>query len=314
MAYMTAPAVTKTNAPLPLPENAAAEPFVSVVIPHYNDLAALTNCVRLLEQQTYPRARFEIIVADNNSKCGLDAVRAAAPTATVTLASEQGAGPARNVGISISSGEIIALIDSDCQPDSQWLRRGVEALGAFDFVGGKVIASCRDAQRPNPVEAFEMVFALDFKRYIEKVGFTGTGNMFVSRGVFDAVGPFRSGLSEDMEWSFRARAKGYRIGYAPLAVVEHPARRDWSDLRVRWTRMLEERYLLVSEQSFGRLKWAVMTLLMPASIAPHAWRVLRSDRLPRLNDKLGAISVLAKLRIWRIGKMLSLLLGADSRR
>lgn len=304
---MTALAATKTNAPLQMAEE--SEPFVSVVIPHYNDLAALANCVRLLEQQTYPRARFEIVIADNNSKCGLEAVRLAAPTAIVTLASEQGAGPARNVAISISSGEIIALIDSDCQPDGQWLRRGVEALGSFDFIGGTVIASCRDPQRPNAVEAFEMVFAFDFKRYIEKVGFTGTGNMFVSRRVFDAVGPFRSGLSEDMEWSFRARDKGYRIGYAPLALVQHPARREWKDLRVRWTRMLEERYLLVSEQSFGRVKWAAMMLLMPVSIAPHAWRVLRSDRLPRLKDKLGAIFVLAKLRIWRIGKMLELLLG-----
>jgi glycosyltransferase involved in cell wall biosynthesis len=314
MAYMTASAETETSAPLRSASDAAAEPFVSVVIPHYNDLAALANCVRLLERQTYPRACFEIVVADNNSKCGLDAVRSAAPTAIVTLASEQGAGPARNVGISVSSGQIIALIDSDCQPDSQWLRRGVEALGGFDFIGGTVIATSRDPQRPNPVEAFEMVFAFDFKRYIEKVGFTGTGNMFVSRRVFDAVGGFRSGVAEDMEWSFRARAKGYSLGYASRAVVRHPARVEWRDLQARWSRMLEEEHLLACEQPFGRLKWAAMTLLMPASIVPHAWRVLRSDRLPRFKDKLGAISVLAKLRIWRTGEMSRLLLGGVSRR
>lgn len=301
------------NIPLRVKDDAVTTPFVSVVIPHYNDLAGLTNCVRLLEQQTYPRDRFEIVVADNNSKCGLDAVRSAAPTAIVTPAPEQGAGPARNVGISASSGQLIALIDSDCAPDSEWLRRGVDALGAFDFVGGKVIPTCRD-DRPNAVEAFEMVFAFDFKRYIEKVGFTGTGNMFVSRRVFDAVGPFRSGLSEDMEWSFRARAQGYRLGYAPLAVVRHPARREWRDLKARWSRMLEEQYLFYCEQSFGRLKWAATTLLMPASIVPHTWRVLRSNRLTRFQDRVGSIFVLTKLRIWRTGKMFLLMFRDLSRR
>jgi hypothetical protein len=62
-----------------------------------------------------------------------------------------------------------------------------------------------DRRRPNPVEAFEMVFAFDFERYMNRVGFTGTGNMFLWRKVFDAVGPFRNGVAEDMASSFRAR-------------------------------------------------------------------------------------------------------------
>ncbi len=291
----------------------AAEPYVSVVIPHYNDLAALRNCVDLLERQTYPRDRFEIVIADNNSKCGLDAVRQAAPTAIVTSAPEQGAGPARNVGVSISSGELIALIDSDCQPDGEWLRRGVEALRSFDFAGGRVIATCRDERRPNAVEAFELVFAFNFKRYIEKAGFTGTGNMFVSRAVFEAVGPFRAGVSEDIDWSRRARAKGYRLGYAPLAIVRHPARREWHELRARWSRMLEERYLLQREQRFGRMRWAAAALITPASVIPHAWILVRSDRLPRLQNKVESIAVLVRLRVWRTGKMFLLLLRGAGR-
>jgi glycosyltransferase involved in cell wall biosynthesis len=221
----------------------------------------------------------------------------------VTPAPEQGAGPARNAGIAASSGALIALIDSDCEPDGDWLRRGVEALKAFDFIGGTVIATSQDPQRPNAVEAFEMVFAFNFKRYIEKVGFTGTGNMFVSKDVFDAVGPFRSGVAEDMEWSFRARDKGYRLGHAPLAIVRHPARRDWRELKARWSRMLDEEYLLACERPFGRLKWAAVTLAMPFSIVPHAWHVMRSDRLQHLKDKIGSIAVLTRLRIWRTGKM-----------
>lgn len=289
----------------------AAATFVSVVIPHYNDLSALTECVRLLELQTYPRDRFEIIVADNNSACGLAAVRSAAPAAIVVPAPIQGAGPARNAGVAASAGEILAFIDSDCAPGREWLERGVASLGNFDFSGGKVIVSSRDPERPSAVEAFEMVFAFDFKRYIEKVGFTGTGNMFVPRKMFDVVGPFRFGLSEDMEWSFRARDKGFKLGFAPEAVVRHPARRDWRELKLRWSRMVREQYLLACERPFGRLRWAAAALAMPASIAPHAWRLLRTDRLQRLRDRFASMMVLIRLRIWRSGAMLrQLTLGA----
>src|SRR5260370_33327027 len=50
------------------PESVA--PSVSVIIPHYNDLANLERCMRLLAAQSLPLSQFEIVVADNNSRCG----------------------------------------------------------------------------------------------------------------------------------------------------------------------------------------------------------------------------------------------------
>ena len=176
----------------------AALPLVSVVIPHYNSLATLKNCVSLLDRQTFCRDRFEIIVADNNSSCGMDAVRGAAPAAKVIRANEQGAGPARNAGVAASKGSILAFIDSDCLPNFDWIEKGVAAIQAYDFIGGHVIVTSEDPLRPNPIEAFEMVFAFDCERYINRVGFTVTANMVVWRKVFDAVGPFRNGVAEDM--------------------------------------------------------------------------------------------------------------------
>ena len=288
-------------------------PFVSVVIPHYDDLQALANCVDLVEKQDYPRELFEIIVADNNSRCGLPAVQSAVPTAMVVPAPIQGAGPARNVGVSVSSGDVLGFIDSDCAPERDWISRAVESLDAFDFIGGNVVTTCSDPERPTAVEAFEMVFAFDFRRYIEKAGFTGTGNMFVRKDVFDEVGPFRSGISEDIEWSLRAGRKGYRLGYAAGVVVRHPARRNWDQLRARWSRMLAEQHALACEQPFGRCKWAGAALLMPVSIIPHTWRLMRSDRLRHAKDRLGGTWVLAKLRIWRTKKMLNLLASGPAK-
>ena len=48
---------------------------VSVVVPHYQDLERLDRCLAALEQQSMARDRYEIIVADNMSACGPDAVR-----------------------------------------------------------------------------------------------------------------------------------------------------------------------------------------------------------------------------------------------
>lgn len=280
------------------------QPFVSVVIPHFNDRANLRLCYERLLAQTWPRERFEIVIADNNSSGGVDAVRAVAPEALVVAAPIQGAGPARNAGVAASRGEILAFLDSDCMAEPDWLAQGVAALRGFDFVGGQVITLVRDPTRPTPVEAFEKVFNFDFRRYIQEVGFTGTGNMFVPRDIFDKVGGFRSGVSEDVDWSFRARRLGYRIGYADLAVVGHPARRTWAELEHRWARLVAEHYATAGEQRHGRLLFTLKALAMPISVIPHAAKVLFSPRLPDTRARLGAIEVLIRLRLWRAWRML----------
>jgi GT2 family glycosyltransferase len=281
-------------------------PFVSVIIPHFNDLAGLRLCHAKLLAQTYPRDRFEIVVADNNSRSGLEPVQLVAPTAHVILAPIQGAGPARNAGVARSNGDILAFLDSDCVPDPDWLAAGVAALGRYDFVGGEVVTFAALPARPTAVEAFEIVFNFNFQRYIEEVGFTGTGNMFVPRDVFEQVGGFRSGVSEDMDWSFRARSQGYRLGYAEAARVGHPARKTWTELERRWSRIVAEHFTLVRERRFGRAMFALKAAFMPASILPHTARVVCSPRLSGARSKLGAILVLARLRTWRGIRMLKL--------
>jgi glycosyltransferase involved in cell wall biosynthesis len=292
----------------PNPSHAAPRAFVSVIVPHYNDLDGLRLCHERLLRQTWPRDCFEIVVADNNSRCGIEAVQAAAPQASTIHANIQGAGPARNAGVAASHGDVLAFLDSDCVPEPEWIAEGVAALARFDFVGGEVVVFARNAQHPTPVEAFEMVFNFNFRRYIEDVGFTGTGNMFVPRRVFERVGGFRTGVSEDMDWSFRARAQGFTLGYAQRAVVGHPARSEWTELKQRWIRMIAETHALVRERRFGRVAFALRALLMPFSIPPHAAKVLVSRRLPGFRARLGAIAVLVRLRLWRARQMLRLAL------
>lgn len=284
-------------------------PTVSVIIPHYNDLEGLQTCLRALAQQTYPLSRVEIIVADNNSRCGLEQVRAVAgQSAMVILAEEQGAGPARNAAVARSSNQILAFTDSDCVPERGWLEAGVRALQDYDFVGGHVSVLVGDEMAMTPTEAFERVFAFDFKTYIEKKGFTGSGNLFCARSLFDHVGGFRVGISEDYEWSKRAQSFGYRLGYAPLAVVGHPARRDWSELTRKWRRLNVETYGLSEGRPGRRFRWLMRSLLLPASAIVHTPRVLLSRKLHTAAQRLGGVCVLYAIRVWRMIDALKLLL------
>lgn len=286
-----------------------AYPFVSVIIPHYNDLANLPRCLALMERQTWPRDRFEIIVADNNSRCGIEAVRAAAPGAIVVPAPIQGAGPARNAGVAVARGEILAFCDSDCFAQPGWIEGGVTGLAGFDYVGGEVITDVADPRHLSLAEAYEAVFAFNFRKYIEKDKFSGTGNLFVPRRVLEGTGPFRAGVSEDKEWCHRANAAGFRLGYVPEAVVAHPARRTWAELCVKWQRVVRESYLLARERRGWRLRWLARTLAVAASPLPHSLRVLRHRRLPGLRNKAMGLAGLVAIRWYRSWLMLKALAG-----
>jgi len=286
----------------------SSHPFVSVVIPHYRDLGGLALCLAALQRQTYPADRFEIIVADNNSPEGEAAVaKVIDGRARLIVVTEKGAGPARNGGVTLATGEILAFTDSDCVPEPAWLAEGIAALPAYDFIGGRVTVLVADKARMSPAEAFERVFAFDFKTYITKKGFTGAGNLFCSRKVFDAVGGFRASVSEDVEWSHRATGKGFRLGYAPAAIVGHPARRTWEELWAKWRRVNAETYGLYRERKAGRLKWLVRSLALPVSAVIHAPKVLASDQLDRMDQRMDAIGVLFKLRFIRLADAIALL-------
>jgi GT2 family glycosyltransferase len=277
-----------------------ASPKISVIIPHYNDLEGLDRCLALFALQTYPRDDFEVVVGDNASPQGEAAVaKVIAGRARLVVVTERGAGPARNGAVAISKGKILAFTDSDCQPDPDWITQGLAALADYDFVGGRVRVLVDDPQHMTGVEAFERVFAFDFKTYITKKGFTGSGNLFCSRKLFDAVGGFRTGVSEDVEWSQRATAAGFRLGYAPLAVVGHPARRTWVELTSKWRRVNSESRLLLAEKKGGRARWILRNLAMPASALAHSPKVMMSEELETLGQRVAAIGVLFRLRLWR---------------
>lgn len=281
----------------------ALTPVVSVIIPHYNDLPALNRCLVSIAEQTFPADRTEVIVCDNASLPPEDIERFLAGRARLAVEPVKGAGPARNRGAAIARGDVLAFIDCDCIADPRWLDEGLAALTTADLIGGRVNVFS-DAARPTGADIFEQIFAFDFRSYIEDKGFTGAGNLFVPKAVFEKVGGFSNGVSEDVEWSKRAVAKGFRLRYAHEAVVMHPTRPDWPALRHKWKRMVREEFLTRRQAGRGRASWLARQVLVAASPLVHTGKILRTGFTAA--EKSRAIGVLWRLRWWRVGEAIRL--------
>lgn len=271
---------------------------ISVIIPHLDDLAGLAACIARLQSQTLPREQYEIVVADNGSKASLAEIETAAPGARVVRITERGAGPARNGGVAVSQHEVLAFTDSDCLPEPQWLEEGLRALGGADLAGGAVTVSVQDPAKPTPSEAFEVVFAFDNQNNVAKKGFSVTANLFATRAVFEAVGDFRTSVPEDIDWCNRARAKGYRIAFAGQAVVAHPARSTWTQLKRKWQRLTREGLALDAEAGVPAAQRALKAASVALSPVLHGARIFTCTRLS-LTSKLAALAVLVRLRLLR---------------
>ena len=287
----------------------------SVVIPHYNDLTHLCHTLDALEADLQARDDVEIIVADNGSSLAeLELREAIGERAVLVVEPRSGAGLARNAGVARARGEVLAFVDSDCLPLPGWLAAGERALHHHDVVGGRVDVHLEHDGRPTAADAFEAVFAFDNRAYIQRKGFTGSGNLFCRHAVFDAVGGFRATVSEDVDWSRRARAAGFTLGYCDDAVVSHPTRSDWPALLAKWRRITREGYALRRSNGGGAAGWLARTALLPLSIVAHAPRIWRSPRLTGRRERLQALGALARLRLWRMGDAVKVVAEDRARR
>lgn len=283
----------------------------SVIVPHYNDRERLSLCLEKLEAQTLDPHTYEIVVCDNATPGGIGALEAAFPDVRFVVEERKGAAHARNAAVAVARGPALAFIDCDCVPERDWLERGLVALAGADLVGGAIRVTYADEERPTPVERFERIFAFDQRGYVERKGFSVTANLFTRAEVFAAVGPFRDGVPEDVDWCHRARARGLSLVYAEEARVSHPARRTWGELRRKWARLVREAFGAERERPLKAPRWAARSLVVLASPAAHVWRVLGSPEAGSWADRLATAGVLVRLRAYRFGAMLSLLLSRD---
>lgn len=282
-------------------------PQMAVIIPHYNDVVRLQRCLtELLKNDT---AGCEILVVDNGSTQSLAAVQAAFPQVRFLTEPEKGAAAARNTGVRDSTAPVLVFIDADCVPATDWLSVARRVAPSADLIGGRVDVFDETPPPRSGAEAFETIFAFNFRNYIEVQGFTGAGNLVTRRDVFEAVGGFANGVSEDIDWSKRAVAMGFRLTYEDAMVVSHPSRSDWAALRHKWHRLTRELCALNGRSARDRLRWGMLALAMPVSALAHLPKTLFSPKLASRSERLAASATLLRLRFLRMAWMLRQTIG-----
>jgi glycosyltransferase involved in cell wall biosynthesis len=294
-----------------LPGDAA--PFVSVIVPVLNDPLRVRLCIEALLGQTYPKDRHEIIVVDNGSTDGTRASIARYPVTLVTEA-RRGSYAARNAGLARARGEVIALTDADCCPVPRWIDAGLQALDAqdADLAGGHV--DFLYSRHPSAAEIYDALSNMQQERSIRERQVAKTANLFVRARVFDTIGRFPDAMQSggDVYWTRQATSRGFRLVYAPDAVVVHPTRRLGALLskqyRVGGGRY--DRYVLQQAPGMPPPRSVVLALGL-RSLKPPRWSRLRDE----MRRREGRVPLPRLVRVWSVGWLcrLTTALGSASR-
>jgi glycosyltransferase involved in cell wall biosynthesis len=216
-------------------------PDITIVVPTRNRSSLLTRLLASLSDLAY--SEWEVIVVDDGSvdtsasttrhfrDAGLPLRYVYQPWGKM--------GAARNRGVEIARGEIVAFTDDDCIVTPQWLTaiaaafaRNPEALG----VQGKTVTD-HAAMTPFTRQVEQLEGGQPYR----------TCNIAYRRDALRSLGGFDPFLirGEDVAFGMRVLERG-PIVFAPDAIVCHPPRpKEWADRRA-WQTLLE------SEMHFKR--------------------------------------------------------------
>ena len=286
-------------------------PFVSVIIPVFNDTKRLGYCLQALESQTYSKNLYEVIVINNNSTENIQTVVDRFPQVRMANEKKQGSYAARNKGISLSLGKILAFTDSDCIPADDWIEKGVAALQKNPdcaMVAGEIELFYQNPHNPTIVELYDSMNFLRQKIFVEELKFGATANLFTFKDCFEKVGLFNTDLrsSGDREWGQRLFNSGLKQVYANDARVAHPARNEVKEIKKKTARIVEGLYTLENQQKKS----------LPSFIREVFWdikpprkeiiEILKTIDLHSLNQKIEYIVLFLKLRWIGAGKKIEL--------
>jgi glycosyltransferase involved in cell wall biosynthesis len=219
------------------------QPLTSIVVCAYSAerLPQLQETIASLEGQTYP-AREIVLVVDNNPPLLQQLVRMyASRIRIVPNSGRRGLADARNTGIGLASGEILAFIDDDAAAEPRWLEHLVESYRDPAVIGngGRIIPVWEGEPPPWLAPEFLWVIGCSYQ------GMQVSGplrnvigcNMSFRSSVFETVGTFNSGIGrlrnqplggEETEICIRALKHwpDKKIVYASNAVVHHHVSRS----------------------------------------------------------------------------------------
>jgi len=179
--------------------NEGQYPLVSVIIPAYNEEEMLDTVLNALDEVDYPRAQMEIIVVDNGSADGTVDVASAHGVRVLEQPNLRVSG-LRNYGAEHSRGEILAFLDADCLPASDWLQSALASLKTEYCVTGATY------EVPENGKWIEKAWFSQEPKGRRPVTHINSGNLILSRDLFFAIGGFNEELISGEDYEFCQRA------------------------------------------------------------------------------------------------------------
>jgi len=197
--------------------------LISVVVPAYNAVETLEECLAALLDQSIPRSEYEMIVVDDGSTDETQEVAKKYERVRLLSQPNRGPGAARNLGVSQARGEIILFTDADCVPTKEWIEEMVKPFAEPDVVAVK--GAYRTRQRAllaRFIQAeFEERYALlERERYVD---FVDSYSAAYKKADFEAAEGFDPDflMSEDVDLSYKLSKQGYKMVFNPKAIVYH---------------------------------------------------------------------------------------------
>ena len=206
----------------------------TIIIPNYNGLKFMDECIRSLNAQTYPN--FRTLVVDNGSTDGSVEWLKEHQIDTIFLPENTGFSGAVNVGIKAADTPYVLLLNNDVRVDEYFVAEMVRAIGQSERIFS---VSSRMIQMYHPElldDAGDMYSILGWA-YQRGVGRSSelyqkscrvfsacAGAAIYRRAVFDEIGLFDElhfAYLEDIDVGWRAKLYGYDNVYCPDAAVYH---------------------------------------------------------------------------------------------
>jgi GT2 family glycosyltransferase len=246
-----------------------------VLVVTYNEREMVERCLPALIEQL--QGDDELIVADNASTDGTaDAVIRLAPRATlIRMPVNEGYMPACNAAAARARGDILLTLDADVLPAPGFCeairRPAIEGRGWDGWMGLVTMSNGRLVNTSGGVSHFtglswtgqlgEPVDAAP--REPREVAFASGACLAIDRAAWERDAGFPPEYFlyfDDVDWCFRARLRGGRLGLEPSAAVDHLY--DFTKRHVKWRLLERNRWATVIRTYPRELLLAVLPALL----------------------------------------------------
>ncbi len=206
--------------------------MISVIVPSYNSENTIKICIDSLISQTY-NGDYEVVLVDSSVDRTPQIVSMSYPDITlIRLEKKTDPGTARNIGIKIAKGDLIAFIDSDCVAEEDWLEKIFTAHNSsYCVIGGSV----SNGNNKDSLIAWAGYIS-EFRDFIpeqskQEVDHIPTCNISYKKGIFQKYGLFQGKYypQEDLVFNNKLLLKKEKILFDPEIKVSHYHRTKLKD-------------------------------------------------------------------------------------